>query len=63
MRELTMHEMSVRGGEISLGHFFDGFLCGAFIAGAIAITPTTSVLARMGIYTGMITACGHAFLG
>jgi len=55
--------MSVRGGEWSLGHFFDGFLCGAFVVGAIAITPTTSILARLGIYTGLIAACGNAFLG
>ena len=59
MRELTMQEMSVKG----LGRFFEGFLCGTFIVGAIAITPTTSVVARLGIYGGMIAACGSAFLG
>ena len=63
MRELTMQEMSVKGGELSLGRFFEGFLCGTFIVGAIAITPTTSVVARLGIYGGMIAACGSAFLG
>ncbi len=63
MRELTMQQMSVRGGEWDFGNFFDGFLCGAFVVGAIAITPTTSVLARLGIYTGLIAACGNAFLG
>lgn len=62
MRELTMQEMSVKGGELSFEHFFRGFLCGTFIVAAIAITPTTSVLARFGIYSGMIAACGGAFL-
>ncbi len=63
MRELTVHEMSVRGGELSFGRFFEGFLCGAFIVGAIAITPTTSVFARWGVYSGMVAACGNAFFG
>lgn len=63
MRELTMHEMSVKGGEFSFGNFFEGFLCGTFIVGAIAITPTTSVVTRLGIYGGMIAACGTAFFG
>ncbi len=58
MRELTMQEMSVKG-----GHFFEGFLCGTFIVAAFAITPTTSVFARLGIYSGMTAACGRAFLG
>ncbi len=63
MRELTTQEMSAKGGEMFLRPFFDGFLCGAFIVGAIAITPTTSVFARWGVYSGMVAACGNAFFG
>ena len=41
--------------------FFAGFLCGAYLAAAFAITPTTSVLTRWNIYSGMVAACGNAF--
>ena len=63
MIELTMHQMSAGGGELSSIPLFDGFLCGLFLAGAIAITPTTSVLTRLAIYGGLIAACGNAFFG
>ncbi len=41
--------------------FFAGFLCGAYLAAAFAITPTTSVLTRWTIYSGTVAACGNAF--
>ena len=64
MRELTIGQMSeTDGGGFSRHPFFDGFLCGVFVVAAFAITPTTSVLARMTIYGGLITSCGNAFLG
>ena len=62
MRELTMHQMSERdGGRFSMRPFFAGFLCGAYLAAAFAITPTTSVLTRWTIYSGTVAACGNAF--
>lgn len=63
MRELTIQQMSVRGGEWSLGRFFDGFLCGVMVVGMISITPSTVVLARLAIRGGLIAACGNAFFG
>ena len=64
MRELTMRQMSeMDGSRMVWRPFFDGFLCGASVAGAIAITPTTSVLTRWAIYSTVISACGSAFFG
>ena len=63
MQELTMQQMSVRGGELSFGRFFDGFLCGVMIVGIISLTPGTVVLARLAIRGGLIAACGNAFFG
>ena len=64
MRELTIRQMSETDGGSFFNHpFFDGFLCGVFLVATIAITPTTSVLARMTIYGGAIASCGNAFLG
>ena len=64
MRELTMRQMSeMDGSRMFWRPFFDGFLCGVSVAGAIAITPTTSVLTRLFIYGTVITACGSAILG
>jgi hypothetical protein len=53
--------MSETDGGIGFRGFFSGFLCGAYLAAAFAITPTTSVLTRWTIYSGTIAACGHAF--
>jgi hypothetical protein len=53
--------MSEVDGRIGFRGFFDGFLCGVSFAAAIAITPTTSVLARLTIYGTVISACGNAF--
>lgn len=61
MHELTMCQMSEVDGRIGFRGFFDGFLCGVSFAAAIAITPTTSVLARLTIYGTVISACGNAF--
>ena len=61
MQELTIRQMSERDGRIGFRGFFSGFLCGAYLAAAFAITPTTSVLTRWTIYSGTIAACGHAF--
>ena len=61
MRELTIRQMSETDGRIGFRGFFSGFLCGAYVAAAFAITPTTSVLTRWTIYSGTIAACGNAF--
>lgn len=61
MRELTMRQMSETDGRIGFRGFFDGFLCGALLVAAFAITPTTSVLTRWTIYSGAVAACGNAF--
>ena len=62
MQELTTHQMSEMDGGIGFrNRFFSGFVCGASIAAALAITPTLSVVARLGIYTTLIGSCGHAF--
>lgn len=62
MRELSMHQMAeLDGSRMFWRSFFDGFLCGVSVAGAIAITPTTSVLTRLAIYGTVISACGSAF--
>ena len=61
MRELTMRQMSETDGRIGFRGFFGGFLCGAYLAAAFAITPTTSVLTRWTIYSGTVAACGNAF--
>ena len=64
MRELAMGQMSeTDGGRFFTPPFFDGFLCGVFLAAAIAITPTTSVIGRLTIYGGLIASCGNAFFG
>jgi hypothetical protein len=64
MQELTMRQMSeMDGSGMFRRRFFDGFLCGVSVAGAIAITPTTSVLTRLAIYGTVISACGSAFFG
>ncbi len=63
MRELTMSQMSDTDGRTFYNPFFDGFLCGAFIAGAIAITPTTSIVTRWALYSGLLVSCGNAFFG
>ena len=64
MRELAMGQMSeTGGGRFFSPPFFDGFLCGVFLAAAIAITPTTSVIGRLTIYGGLIASCGNAFFG
>ena len=64
MRELTMYQMSETGGGIGfrgfLRGFFGGFLCGASIAGVIAITPTPSVFTRLTVYSAAIGNCGLA---
>ncbi len=62
MRELTMRQMSETNGGIGFrSRFFSGFLCGSLLTAAFLITPTTSMIARVGIYAGAISACGHAF--
>lgn len=62
MQELTMSQMSrTDGGSAFRRRFLAGFLCGAGIAAALAITPTTSVVTRWTIYSGTIAACGNAF--
>ena len=61
MRELTMGQMcELDGSRMFWRPFFDGFLCGVSVAGAIAITPTTSVITRLFIYGTVIAACGSA---
>ena len=62
MRELTIRQMSETDGGIGFrGGFFRGFLCGAALFAAFAITPTTSGLARAVIYTTAMGVCGNAF--
>ncbi len=61
MRELTMRQMSETDGRLGFRGFFEGFLCGAYVAAAVAITPTTSVLTRWTIYSAAVATCGLAF--
>ena len=61
MRELTTRQMSETDGRLGARGFFDGFLCGAYVAAAFAITPTASVLTRWTIYSGAVATCGNAF--
>lgn len=63
MRELTIRQMSETDGGMFFRDFFGGFLCGAYLAGALAITPTTSVLTRWTLYSGAVAACGSVFFG
>lgn len=63
MQELTMCQMAELDGRMAFRRFFDGFLCGVLLAGAVVITPTTSVLTRLTIYGGVIGTCGNAFFG
>ena len=60
MRDLTACQMSRVDGR-EFGGFFEGFLCGALVVAAFGITPTTSVVTRWTIYSGMVAACGLAF--
>jgi hypothetical protein len=53
--------MSETDGKLGFRGFFEGFLCGAYVAAAVAITPTTSVLTRWTIYSGAVATCGLAF--
>jgi len=61
MRELTTCQMSETDGGLGFRGFFSGFLCGAYLAAAFAITPTTSVVTRWTIYSVAVAACGNAF--
>ena len=62
MQELTMRQMSETNGGIGFrSRFFSGLLCGSLLTLAFLVTPTTSMIARAGIYAGAASACGHAF--
>jgi len=68
MQELTMRQMSETDGSIGFRGFFDGFLCGATIAGLVILTlgsgpvgPLSALVARRLFMAAAVGACGNAF--